>query len=90
MESMKLHEIGLNEGETCVLSYHHFQSMLWLCGEGLEPRKFGINEYATKVEWIKLWGPKKGHNRFKFKVDGNPLELKAKIKHLNSVIYQRG
>jgi hypothetical protein len=37
-----------------------------------------------------LWGPKKGHNGFKFKVDDNLLELEAKIKELNGIIYQRG
>jgi len=87
MGPMKLHEIGLGEGESCVLSYHHFRSMLRLCGEGLNPQKYGIDGYVTKVECIKLWGPKKRHNGFKFKVDGNPLELREKIRHLNIVIY---
>lgn len=90
MEPMKLHEIGLGEGESYVLSYHHFRFMLGLCGEGLDPWKCGIDEYAIKVECIKLWGPKKGHNKLKFKVDGKPLELEAKIRHLNNVIYQKG
>lgn len=76
--------------ESClVLSYHHFRSMLRLCGEGLNPQKYGIDGYVTKIECIKLWGPRKWHNGFKFKVDGNPPELKAKIRHLNIVIYQK-
>ncbi len=87
MESMMLHEIGLGEGESRFMSYDHFRSMLGLCGEGLDPQKSNIDEYATEVECIKLWGPKKGHNGFKLKVDGNPLELEARIRHLNSVIY---
>lgn len=77
MEQMKLHEIGLGEGESCFMFYDHFRSMLGLCGEGRDPQKSSIDEYATKAECIKLWGPRKGHNGFKFKVDGNPLELEA-------------
>ncbi len=60
MEPMKLHEIGLGEGESCVLFYQHFKSMLGLCGEGLDPQKSSIDEYATKAECIKYEVPRKG------------------------------
>jgi len=78
IELMKLHEIGLGEGESCFMSYDHFRSMLGLCGEELDLQKSSIDEYATKAECIKLWGPKKGHNGFKFKVDGKPTGIRGK------------
>jgi hypothetical protein len=50
VELMKLHEIGLGEGESCFMSYDHFRSMLGLCGEGRNLRKSSIDEFATKAE----------------------------------------
>jgi hypothetical protein len=61
-----------------------------LCGEGLDPRKFSIDEFSTNVDYVKLWGLRKGHNGFKFKVDSNCPKLEARIKKLNDIIYQRG
>ncbi len=61
-----------------------------LCGEGFDPRKSSIDAYAIKEYCIKLWGTYKRHNGFKWKVDGNPLEIETRIKEFNSVIYQRG
>jgi hypothetical protein len=46
MEPMKLHEIGLGEGESCFMFYIHFKSMLGVCGEGLDPRKSNIDKYV--------------------------------------------
>ncbi len=40
--------------------------------EGILER-LAFDEYATEAKCIKLWGRMKRHNRFKFKVDGNPL-----------------
>ncbi len=73
-----------------VLFYFYFKNVLGLCGEGIDPRKSNIDEFATKADCVKLWGPRKGHNGFKFKVDDNLLKLKARIKELNGIIYQRG
>ncbi len=73
-----------------ILFYFYFKNVLGLCGKGLDPRKFNIDEFAIEANCVKLWGPRKGHNGFKFKVDGNLLEVEAKIKQLNGIIYQRG
>jgi len=32
----------------------------------------------------------RGHNGFKWKLDGDLIEIEARIKELNNVIYQRG
>jgi hypothetical protein len=60
---------------------------LGLCGEGFDPRKSSIDVYATKTYCIKLWGPDKAHNGFKWKVNGNLQEIETRIKEFNSVIY---
>ncbi len=69
-----------------VLSYEHFKIVLGLCGKGFDPRKSSVIVYATKEKCVKLWGPHKGHNGCKWKVDGNPLEIEVRIKKLNNVI----
>jgi hypothetical protein len=73
-----------------VLSYEQFKTVLGLCGKGFDPRKSSIDIYATKVNCVKPWGPHKGHNGCKWKVDGNPPEIETRIKEFNSVIYQKG
>jgi hypothetical protein len=72
------------------LFYEHFKTILGLCGKGFDPRKSSVDAYATEAECVKLWGLHKGHNGFKWKVDGNLLEIESIIKKFNNVIYQRG
>ncbi len=59
-----------------VLSCSYFKNVLGLCGKGLGPRKFNINEFAIKADYVKLWGPRKGHNGFKFKLMATLQSLK--------------
>jgi len=61
-----------------VLFYEHFKTTLGLCGKSFDPRKSSIDTYAIEVECVKLWGPHKGYNGFKWKVDVNPPEIEAR------------
>jgi len=84
---MKLEIVFGEDDLSHVFFYEHLKIVLGLCGEGFDPRKFSIDAYATKTYCIKLWGLYKGHNGFKWKVDGNPPKIEIRIKEFNNVIY---